>query len=113
MDIGNRLRVLREAKGLSQGDIEHRTGLIRAYVSRVENGHTIPNLRTLEKWAKALELELYQLFFAGNQKPLAPPTREGSGRTSREESLIARFRALGTSDQRLVLELAGRLRRPD
>jgi transcriptional regulator with XRE-family HTH domain len=53
--IGNRLRALREEKKLSQGDIEKRTGLIRYYVSRVENGHSIPSVETLEKFARALE----------------------------------------------------------
>ncbi len=65
MDIGNRLHALREAKKLSQGDIEKRTGLLRCYVSRVENGHTIPGLETLEKWVTALGIEMYQLFYAG------------------------------------------------
>jgi transcriptional regulator with XRE-family HTH domain len=41
---------LREDKKLSQGDIDHRCGLLRRYISRVENGHTVPNVETLEKW---------------------------------------------------------------
>jgi transcriptional regulator with XRE-family HTH domain len=54
MVIGDRLRELREAKELSQGDIEHRTGLLRCYISRVENGHTVPAIETLEKLARRL-----------------------------------------------------------
>lgn len=78
MDIGKRLRELRKANGLSQGDIEKRTGLLRCYLSRVECGHTVPSLATLEKWAKALDLEFYQLFFVGKGKPQAPrATRRG------------------------------------
>jgi transcriptional regulator with XRE-family HTH domain len=50
MDIGNRLRSVREEKNLSQGGIEQRTGLLRCYISRVENGHTVPAIETLEKW---------------------------------------------------------------
>lgn len=65
MDIPERLRQLREVKNLSQGDIEARTGLLRCYVSRVENGHTTPSLETLEKLARALEVSLYQLFYEG------------------------------------------------
>src|SRR6266436_573025 len=61
MIIGDRLRELREAKSLSQGDIEKRTGLLRCYISRVENGHTVPAVETLEKMARALELPLYHL----------------------------------------------------
>ena len=69
MIIGDRLRAIREAKKLSQGDIEKRTGLIRCYVSRVENGHTVPALDTIEKFARALEVPLYQLFYDGEQPP--------------------------------------------
>ena len=63
MEIGSRLREFREYKKLSQGDIETRTGLLRYYISRVENGHTIPSVETLEKFARALEMPLYQLFY--------------------------------------------------
>jgi transcriptional regulator with XRE-family HTH domain len=63
MYIAGRLRELREYKHLSQGDIEKRTGLLRCYISRVENGHTVPALETLEKFARALEVPLYQLFY--------------------------------------------------
>ena len=62
MQIGTRIRELREAKHLSQGDIQKRTGLLRAYTSRVEHGHTVPTVETLEKYAHALEIPLYRLF---------------------------------------------------
>ena len=54
MEIGAKLRELREAKNLSQGDVEKRTGLIRCCTSRVENGYTVPSVGTLEKYATAL-----------------------------------------------------------
>ena len=69
MIIGDRLRELRVAKKLSQGDIEKRTGLLRCYISRVENGHTVPAIETLEKMARALEVPLYQLFYDGEEPP--------------------------------------------
>jgi transcriptional regulator with XRE-family HTH domain len=72
MVIGDRLRELREAKKLSQGDIEKRTGLLRCYISRVENGHTVPAIETLEKLARALEIPLYQLFYDGDEPPKLP-----------------------------------------
>jgi transcriptional regulator with XRE-family HTH domain len=62
MEIGAKLRELRVAKNLSQGDIEKRTGLIRCYTSRVENGYTVPSIGTLEKYAHALEIPLYRFF---------------------------------------------------
>lgn len=72
MYIADRLRQFREAKNLSQGDIEIRTGLHRCYVSRVENGHTVPSLETLEKLARAFEIPLYQLFYKGDELPPVP-----------------------------------------
>src|SRR6201985_1076883 len=72
MIIGDRLRALREEKKLSQGDIEKRTGLLRCYISRVENGHTVPSIETLEKLARALEVPLYQLFYEGDEPPKLP-----------------------------------------
>jgi len=82
MDIGNRLRSVREEKKLSQGDIEKRTGLLRCYISRVENGHTVPAIETLEKMARALELPLYQLMFDGDKPPALP--LKGDGKRSAE-----------------------------
>jgi len=72
MVIGDRLRQLREEKKFSQGDIEKRTGLLRCYISRVENGHTVPAIETLEKLARALEIPLYQLFYDGEEPPKLP-----------------------------------------
>jgi transcriptional regulator with XRE-family HTH domain len=72
MDIGYRLRSLREHKKLSQGEIEKRTGLLRCYISRVENGHTVPSVETLEKIARALEMPLYQLMYEGQEPPALP-----------------------------------------
>ena len=72
MITADRLREMREAKKLSQGDIEKRTGLLRCYISRVENGHTVPAIETLEKMARALEVPLYRLFHDG-EEPRALP----------------------------------------
>ncbi len=69
MIIGDRLRAMREAKKLSQGDIEKRTGLLRCYISRVENGHTVPAVETLGKLARAFEVPLHQLFYDGEEPP--------------------------------------------
>jgi transcriptional regulator with XRE-family HTH domain len=85
MVIGTRLRKLREDKDFSQGDIEKRTGLLRCYISRVENGHTVPSLETLERLASALEIPLYQLFYEGD---VPPPLPNLSKRKSTEELLL-------------------------
>lgn len=62
MNIGSTIRGYRLQRGLSQGDIEKRTGLLRCYLSRVENGHTVPSLDTLKKIAAALNLPMSQFF---------------------------------------------------
>jgi transcriptional regulator with XRE-family HTH domain len=122
MIIADRLREFREAKDLSQGDIEKRTGLLRCYVSRVENGHTIPAIETLEKFARALEVPVYQLLYDGEAPPKVPPRGlQGQsdsslfGNNRREHAYLAKLcRALGRSDARsrkLVLSLAEGLAR--
>jgi transcriptional regulator with XRE-family HTH domain len=85
MVIGTRLRALREDRKFSQGDIEKRTGLLRCYISRVENGHTVPSIETLEKLAAALEIPLYQLFYEGEEPPPLPNL---SKRTTTEELVM-------------------------
>ena len=98
MVIGDRVRALREQKNLSQGDIEKRTGLLRVYISRVENGHTVPSIETLEKMARALEVPMYVLFYDGEKPPkanaLTPPADEGWGSSGRDARTLLRFRSL-------------------
>src|SRR4030088_1582748 len=98
MIIGDRLRELREEKKLSQGEIEKRTGLLRCYISRVENGHAVPAVETLEKFARALEVPVYRLFFDGEKPPELPnlpKRRNGSdvvwGSKPKEARMVAKF----------------------
>jgi transcriptional regulator with XRE-family HTH domain len=69
MIIADRLRNIREMKKLSQGELAKRTGLLRGYLSRVENGHTMPTIGTLEKIARAFEIPMYQLFYEDEKSP--------------------------------------------
>ena len=98
MIIGDRLRVLREQKNFSQGEIEKRTGLLRCYISRVENGHTVPAIETLEKFARALEVPMYQLFYEGEEPPklLNLPKRKTAadiawGSKGKDARMLAKF----------------------
>lgn len=117
MVIGDRLRELREAKNLSQGDIEKRTGLFRCYTSRVENGHTVPSVETLEKYASALEIPLYKLFYDDTeplQKPIkvatqANPERGSRRKDDRELRRIAKsLSCMDDQDRRLLLHMAAK-----
>src|SRR6201982_2966931 len=98
MIIGDRLRALREEKKLSQGDIEKRTGLLRCYISRVENGHTVPAIETLEKMARALEVPMYRLFYDGEApaelRKLKPPKEDEFGSKGREADYFSKLRRL-------------------
>jgi transcriptional regulator with XRE-family HTH domain len=115
MVIAERLRALREQKQLSQGDIENRTGLLRCYISRVENGHTLPSIETLEKIARALQVPIYQIFYDGEKPPAIRPLkiREGWGSTGHDARTLERFRRLlqrtSVSDLKLLMFMAQRM----
>jgi len=101
MYIAEKLRQFRESKNLSQGDIEKRTGLLRCYISRVENGHTVPAIETLEKLARALEVPLYQLFYEAEEPPNLSelPKRKSSdgidwGSTRKDARYLGKLRRL-------------------
>lgn len=104
MSIGARIREMREGKGLSQGDIEKSTGLLRCYTSRVENGHTVPSLETLERFASALGVPLYQLFYRGGEAPATPNL---TPRKSLEE--LAKEPGREGADARFLLKLKAHL----
>lgn len=118
MQIGQKLRELREEKGLSQGHIKNKTGLLRWYLSRVENGYTVPNVETPEKFARALEISLYRFFTDGEKvsAPKLPLTRADEGQINgKDRHKIRQFaRALKRMDERkqkLLLGLAQEMAR--
>jgi len=119
MIIGNRLRAVREEIKLSQGDIEKRTGLLRCYISRVENRHTVPAIETLEKMARALEIPLYQLFYDGEHPPPLPDSSnrrtaawDNSGKDGRYMMKFRqRLSKVDEADRRLLLFMAQKMSR--
>lgn len=121
MIIGQRLRQIREQKKMSQADIERETGLLRCYISRVENGHTVPTVETLQKFAYALEVPMYQLFYDGEKRPELPKPEsiEGAdmlwGGSGEDARILAKFRRLfsrlNENDLGLVYLMAQKLQR--
>jgi transcriptional regulator with XRE-family HTH domain len=109
MTIGARLRQLREAKGLSQGDLERRSGLLRSYISRVEGGYTAPSLATLEKFAKALGMESYQLLFSRGGKPRSPRMPHQPNMTRQMRRLLKLYENMSSSNRKLLLSVATKL----
>jgi transcriptional regulator with XRE-family HTH domain len=109
VNIGEVIRNYRSDRGLSQGDIERRTGLLRCYLSRVENGHTVPSLETLAKIAEAMEVSLAD-FFPGTDTAQDRETRKILGELSDEEirflADIKKYSAtLSEDDKKLVLAM--------
>ena len=110
MNIGETIRSFRLQKGMSQGDIEKRTGLLRCYLSRVENGHTIPSLDTLAKIASAMDIPLGQ-FFATN--PADTAARAAAQMNEEEVRFLSQIRRyssnLNDSDRKLVLAMVKKM----
>jgi transcriptional regulator with XRE-family HTH domain len=104
--IGDRLRAVRKERKLSQSDIEKRTGLLRSYISRVENGHTVPVLETLEKITRALGVPLYQFFYNGDE-------RSEADSTPKERATDSNGWGSSGKDARLLLQLRHCLSRMD
>ena len=112
MVIGDRLRDLRAAKHLSQGDIEKRAGLLRSYVSRVEHGQTVPSIETLEKWAYALQVPLYQFFYDGDEQPQVPTVlRKSKQRHIRDWASRGKGLRMFTKIRRALSRMSGGDRR--
>jgi transcriptional regulator with XRE-family HTH domain len=118
MLIGERIRLLRLQRGLSQGDIEETTGLPRSYISRVEHGHTVPSLETLVRFAAALDLPLYRLFYTVVEEPGGPhksleELAEQEGAIGLEARLLLQVKGLvermAQSDRALLLDVAKKL----
>jgi transcriptional regulator with XRE-family HTH domain len=118
--LSESVRALREEKKFSQGDVEKRTGLLRCYISRVENGHTVPAVETLEKFARALEVPMYQLFYDGEEPPKLPnlPERKSAddivwGSHGKEARMLGKFCRLFSrmqeGDRGLVLFMAQKI----
>jgi len=111
MPIGLKIRQMREEKGLTQGDIENASGLLRGYISRVENGHTVPSIETLEKFAAALDVPLYRLFC-----PDGDGSTELGVATSRKLEELAQTKSPEGKEARYLLELKSyweRMTEPD
>ena len=120
MIIGGRLRSLRAEKKLSQGDMKKRTGLFGSYVSRVENGHTVPSIETLEKMARALEVPTYEFFYDGDEppKPANLPKHKSSdqnvwGSSGKEARFLSNLRRLlgkaNEQDRKIILLMAQKM----
>jgi transcriptional regulator with XRE-family HTH domain len=116
MVIGDKLKALRAQKNLSQGDVEKRTGLLRCYISRVENGHTVPSVDTLEKMARALEVPMYRLFTDEDhvKKPNIPREsawgRVANSKQEREHRAFAKlFSRMDDKSRGLLIHMASKM----
>ena len=102
MSIGQRIRLIRTQKGISQGDVERSTGMLRGYISRVEHGHTVPSVETLHRFAAALDVPMYRLFYTA-QDEVTLPTGRRSLLTCLEQ--LAQGTGAEGADARFLLQL--------
>lgn len=116
MVIGTRVKVLREQRNMSQGDIQKRTGLLRCYISRVENGHTVPSVDTLQRIAGALRVPMYQLFTDEDhvKKPNLPTegilSRAANSKQEREVRAFAKcFSRMSKRNRKLLFHMASKM----
>lgn len=61
-NIGQRIRQLRESRGMTQSQLQSRSKVSRSYLSRIESGQMTPSLGTLEKISEALGVGLNRFF---------------------------------------------------
>jgi transcriptional regulator with XRE-family HTH domain len=120
MVIGDKLKKLREERNMTQGDVFEKTGLLRVYLSRLENGRTTPSVDTLEKLAAAYEIPMYQLFVEEGtrvEKPDIPGVKFGrpknpSKQQDKELRQFAKAWSRMNERQRMLLyQLAAKLAR--
>ncbi len=106
MNIGHTIRLFRLNRGMSQGDIERRTGLLPSYLSRIEHGHTVPSLDTLARIATALDVPIAQ-FFRDGFRPSVLPT------TTPETRFLGQIRkyakALGDNERKLIISMVKKM----
>lgn len=60
--IGNKIRIFRKEKGITQEDLAWKAGLNRAYVGYIERGERNPSTETISKIARALKVPMHRLF---------------------------------------------------
>jgi transcriptional regulator with XRE-family HTH domain len=67
--VGQRMRIVRQEKGLTTEDVGQRTGLSPTYVDKIEADELSPPLGVLIRIAKALDMRLGRFISTGEVKP--------------------------------------------
>lgn len=60
--FGNKIKILRLEKNISQEELAHIAGIDRTYISDIEKGERNVSLLIIQKLAKALDKEIFELF---------------------------------------------------
>lgn len=119
MNLGEAIKNIRTAKGLSQGEMQKRTGILRSYLSRVENGHTVPSLATLQRLASAMGVALSDFFSPNGQTAEGVPATPAPAANDPASQYLTELKTLLpqlTSQQRdqlldMVKDMASTLKR--
>jgi transcriptional regulator with XRE-family HTH domain len=83
-NIGQRIRQLRESRGMTQSQLQSKSKVSRSYLSRIESGQMTPSLGTLEKISEALNVGLNRFFIP-----------ESDGEALLEDPFIQGLRPIG------------------
>lgn len=112
-NLGTALRLLRNEKGWTQGEVARRAGLSVSMLSHYESGKRKPSLDSLGRLLDALEVELGP--FDGvlervNERPAPRPQRtRRSGRKTSTPETVAQALGLERSADRRIAPIQDRL----
>lgn len=100
LQLGTRIRALRQARHLTLRDVAERAGVTESFLSQVERDVTSPSIATVQRIARALDLSIGQLFAEDHE----------TGRVVRREARRrVAYPGLRSVDEFLTSNLAGRL----
>jgi transcriptional regulator with XRE-family HTH domain len=68
--LADRIRLIRDQKPPSPQDNQNRSSLVDQYLLQLENGQTLPDIHTLEAWARALGVPMSRLFYESGKPPV-------------------------------------------
>ncbi|NPV07046.1 MAG: helix-turn-helix domain-containing protein [Anaerolineae bacterium] len=100
-DVGQRIRMLREARGLSLRALAERSGVAVNTVSLIERGQSSPTVSTLHRLAGALGVRIVDFFGPQEEQNVVYLPAERRGRMQTGEALIE---SLGTGLARQRIE---------
>lgn len=86
--LGKRIQELRKSKKLTQEELAEMVGIGTPNISYFETGKFSPSVETLEKLAKALDVEIYELYMFNPLKPIDEIRKEICAAINSDENIL-------------------------